>query len=411
MLTPEYLAECPDYILGLYDELDRAIIADISRRIVKTGGITPTAEHQIDKVQQSGMLMDDVVRNVAKVSEISEVEVRDLFEASAIESMEYDANPFIKAGVQKEIRMSRQMEQLLHANIAKTNYDLKNLTMTTGMSATDAYMNAVNMAFMQAQSGAFTYAQAIRNAVKAAIIDGNFVLFPSGHRDRLDVAVRRSVLTGLNQTTAKLTEMYSEDLGAEYYEVSAHAGARPSHEQWQGQVYKINGSDRNYPNFADSTGYGTGDGLCGWGCRHGFHPFFPGISLPAYDKKMLDEYKREKYQIDGNSLTEYDLSQMMRARERDIRATKREICGYQAAMDATTDPKIKAELKADHEAAAIKLKEQQKRYKDLCQKTDHRPDSVRTSVVAHKDDKGRIVAFDRSAAQRANWAYKKRRKK
>ena len=195
MLTPEYLAECPDYILGLYDELDRAIIADISRRIVKTGGITPTAEHQIDKVQQSGMLMDDVVRNVAKVSEISEVEVRDLFEASAIESMEYDANPFIKAGVQKEIRMSRQMEQLLHANIAKTNYDLKNLTMTTGMSATDAYMNAVNMAFMQAQSGAFTYAQAIRNAVKAAIIDGNFVLFPSGHRDRLDVAGGRTLLT------------------------------------------------------------------------------------------------------------------------------------------------------------------------------------------------------------------------
>lgn len=30
--------------------------------------------------------------------------------------------------------------------------------------------------------------------------------------------------------------MYAEDMDCEYYEVSAHAGARPSHSVWQGDV-------------------------------------------------------------------------------------------------------------------------------------------------------------------------------
>ena len=104
---------------------------------------------------------------------------------------------------------------------------------------------------------------------------------------------------------------------------------------------------------------------------------------------------------------EYEVSQMMRSRERAIRATKREITGYQAAMDATTDPKLKAELKTDFEAASVKLKQQQKQYKDICTRTNHRPDSVRTRVVAQKDESGRILSFDRSASQRTTQAYKK----
>lgn len=404
MLTPDYLAKCADYLLGMYDELDRAIIADISRRIVKTGGISPTAEHQIDKVQQSGMLLADVTKQVATVSGLSEQEVTRLFNEAGITGLQNDARPLSLAGKQTDIHLSRKMEQLLNANIAKTNGDLRNLTMTTGVTAANAYTDAVNMAFMKVQSGAFSYQQAIRDAVKAAAIDGNYVTFISGRKDQLDVAVRRSVLTGLNQTAAKLTEMYAADMGCEYYETSAHAGARPSHAEWQGRVFKIEGATADYPNFEDSTGYGTGEGLCGWNCRHSFYPFWPGLSLPAYTQEMLDGYDRPKYEYDGNLLTEYDVSQIMREGERDIRESKREVIGYQAAMDAATDAQLKAELTADYEAAAVKLKAREAKYRDLCKKIKHDPDTARTGVAAVKDDKGNILSYDRSAAQRARWA-------
>lgn len=403
MLTPDYLAHCTDYLLGLYDELDRAIIADISRRIVKTGGISPTAERQIDKVQQSGLLLKDVTTQIATVANISEEEVQRLFNEAGITGLQNDARPLVLAGRQTDVHLSRQMEQLLQANIAKTNGDLRNLTMTTGTTATNAYLEAVNAAFMKVQSGAFGYDQAIRDAIKAAAIDGNFVSYVSGRKDHLDVAVRRSVLTGINQTAAKLTEMYAADMGCEYYETSAHAGARPSHAEWQGRVFKIEGATADYPNFEDSTGYGTGEGLCGWNCRHSFYPYWPGISLPAYTKEMLDAYDAPRYKYNGDALTEYDVSQLMRERERAIRDTKREIAGYQAAIDATDDQHLKASLQADFDAASMRLKNQEARYKDLCKQTNHAPDGTRTGVAATKNSSGKIVSWNKSTAQRARY--------
>ena len=399
MLTPDYLAHCADHLLGLYDELDRAIIADISRRIVKTGGITPTAEHQIDKAMQSGMLLSDVTKQVAQVSGISQKEVERMFNEAAIVGMQNDAKPLILNGKDVNIALSPAMRQTMEAAISKTNGDLRNLTMTMGASASGLYEQAVNNAYMKLQSGAFSYNQAIRDAIKQAAEDGNFVLYASGHRDQLDVAVRRSVLTGMNQTAGRLTELYSEDMGAEYYETSAHAGARPSHAEWQGRVFKINGSEPDYPNFEESTGYGTGAGLCGWNCRHSFYPFFPGLSKPAYSKELLDWYDAPRFSYNGDDLTEYEVSQLMRKNEREIRATKRELAGYKAAGEAATDPITKSELKNAYDQSGVKLKAQEAKYRDLCNQTNHKTDSTRTSVVATKDSSGRIVSWNQSSAQ------------
>ena len=80
MLTPEYLAGCTSYLLGMMDELDRAIIADIARRIVKTGSVTPTAKDQAEKLQQSGMLMTDVIQQVAVTANKTDEEIAQLLE-------------------------------------------------------------------------------------------------------------------------------------------------------------------------------------------------------------------------------------------------------------------------------------------------------------------------------------------
>ena len=95
---------------------------------------------------------------------------------------------------------------------------------------------------MQVSSGAFSYQEAMKQAVRMAAVDGGTVLFRKGHSSKLDVAVRRALLTGVNQTAATLTEMYADEVGCDYYETTAHAGARNTgtgynnHESWQGQV-------------------------------------------------------------------------------------------------------------------------------------------------------------------------------
>lgn len=282
MLTPEYLNSCTDYLLGMYDQLQTEICCDIARKLVKTGRLTDSAWMQAKRVQQSGKLMEDVISYVASIANLSEAEVKRMFNEAGLKNIEYDSAPLRNAGIDVDLKLSPAMQQVLKANIQKTNGDIRNLTMTTSVAAQTQYMDAVNMAHMKVVSGGFSYSRAIADAIRSAAVQGNSVLYRTGACSKLDVAVRRAVLTSVNQTAGKITEQYASDMGAEYYETSAHSGARPSHAVWQGRVFKIDGSSPSYPNFAEATGYGTGEGLCGWNCCHSFYPYWPGISKRAY---------------------------------------------------------------------------------------------------------------------------------
>lgn len=401
MLTPEYLASCTDYLLGMYDALNQALAEDIARRIVKTGKMTDSAKWQVKQLRENGELMQDIVKDVARISGKSEAEVKRIFQDSARKGVRYDAQPLLKAGYDIDLKLSPAMNQVLEAAIAKTNGDIKNLTMTTGSTVGGAYLEATNKAYMKVTSGGFSYYEAIRQAIKESAQDGSYVLYGKGHHSQLDVAIRRSVLTGVNQTAGKLTELYAEDMDVEYYETTAHVGARPSHAEWQGRVFKIHGSSPDYPNFEESTGYGTGAGLCGWNCRHSFYPFWPGISKPAYSKETLADYDKAKYEYNGNMLTDYECSQIQRAIERDIRSIKRILASYDAAIKETTNSELESCIRDDFAAESVKLKSKEKELKKFCKDTSRDYESNRTQVVAYKDNSGKIVNFGRSTAQKA----------
>lgn len=401
MLTPEYLASCTDYLLGMYDALNQALAEDIARRIVKTGKMTDSAKWQVKQLRENGELMQDIVKDVARISGKSEAEVKRIFQDSARKGVRYDAQPLLKAGYDIDLKLSPAMNQVLEAAIAKTNGDIKNLTMTTGSTAGGAYLEATNKAYMKVTSGGFSYYEAIRQAIKESAQDGSYVLYGKGHHSQLDAAIRRSVLTGVNQTAGKLTELYAEDMDVEYYETTAHVGARPSHAEWQGRVFKIHGSSPDYPNFEESTGYGTGAGLCGWNCRHSFYPFWPGISKPGYSKETLADYDKAKYEYDGNMLTDYECSQIQRAMEREIRSIKRVLASYDAAIKETTNSELESCIRDDFAAESVKLKSKEKELKKFCKDTNRDYESNRAQVVAYKDNSGKIVNFGRSTAQKA----------
>jgi AraC-like DNA-binding protein len=407
MLTPDYLDSCSDYLLGMYDALNQSIAEDIARRIVKTGQMTDSAKWQMKQSRENGALMQDIVKDVARVSGKSESEIKRLFQDSARTGVRYDADPLVKAGYGVDLKLSPAMAQTLNAAIAKTNGDIRNLTMTAGSTTSNLYLEATQLAYMKVTSGGFSYIQAIRDAVRQAAADGGYVLYGKGSKTQLDVAIRRSVLTGLNQTAAKLTEQYSESMDAEYYETTAHAGARPSHSEWQGKVFKIRGSTPDYPNFYEATGYGTGAGLCGWNCRHSFYPYWPGISKPAYTKDKLDGYDAKRFDYGGEKLTDYECSQMQRAYERQIREYKRILASYDAAINAARNEELERLLKEEFQKESVKLKTKEKELKSFCKDTNRSYDSARTQVVAYKDSNGRIVNFGRSTAQKAVWANKK----
>lgn len=396
MLSPEYLDACSDPLLKLYEDLEDQIIADIARRIAKTGTLTDTADWQFKVIREIGAVQQDIITRVSQMSGRTEDEIRRLFQESAYINIETNAAPLISNGYAVELDLTPPMRQLIEATLRRTAGDINNLTLTTGVTGGNLYYEMCNQAYMQASSGAFSPQEAIWNAVKGAAEDGATVQY-TRRRDKLDVAIRRNILTSLNQTAGKITEMNADQLGAEYYETSAHPGARPSHAAWQGRVFKIVGATREYPNFVESTGYGTAGGLCGINCRHSFYPFFPGLSERAYSSDKLDWYRTHIVRYNDQDYTDYEASQIQRAMERSIRESKRRAIAAKAAEDGATDEATKKLLKEKFSEESSILKQKEKRLKDFLRQTGRDAENSRV----------RVNGFDRSISQKAVWANRR----
>jgi hypothetical protein len=113
-------------------------------------------------------------------------------------------------------------------------------------------------------------------------------------------------------------------MGTDLVQTSAHIGARPTHQLWQGKIFSLSGTNPKYPDFIVETGYGTVTGLSGVNCRHSWYPFFEGLSENAYKQATLDEYADAAVEYNGEGMSVYDATQIQRSIEREIRKTKRE---------------------------------------------------------------------------------------
>lgn len=395
MLTPSYYDKLTDDLIKLYSDLDNAIISDIVRRLLKNGNVTETAKWQIQQLQESGMLYDDILNEISSRTDATQRQVRSLFEDAGVQCIKNDNIRYRAAGLEGIIKMSDSAMQVLNAGYEKCSGDLSNLTLTTANTAQQAYITACNNAYMQISSGAFDYNTAIRNAVRTAAADGTEVLYPSGHRDKLDVAVRRSVLTGVGQTCRRLSETNAQDMGCDLMEITAHAGARPSHAEWQGQIVSLSGR-RGYLS-KDDIGYGTGDGFGGWNCRHDWYPFFEGISSRAYDDAELERLNEKSVEYNGEMYTEYEISQIQRKFERDIRSLKREAAAADTGRSNAPNDELRQQFSNDFTAVSVKLKEKERQLSDFLKQTGELPDNARTQVLG----------FGRSQAQKTVWAEKK----
>lgn len=396
MLTPDYLLHCTDSLTELLDAYDNAVVSDIARRIVKTGYVTETAKHQLRQAQQMGLLYDDIIREIAQRTNITDSMVRTLFENAGVETVETDNRLYTAAGLQPtDLRASPAMLQMLQAGYENTLGTMHNLTLTTANTAQQAYISACDLAMLQVQSGAMSYQQAIRAAIQSAASDGTRVLYPSGRTDRIEVAVRRAVLTGVAKTCRTIGEYNAASCGCDLMELSAHAGARPSHARWQGQLVSLSGK-RGYLS-KDDIGYGSGDGFGGYNCRHDWYPFFPGISQRNYSPEKLTQLETMTVNYNGQEIPYYDATQEQRRLERRVRDCKLRLSATDAARQETTDPKLRAQLDEDFAKQSKALREARDKLADFQTGTGLLPDTSRTQVYG----------FGRSIAQKAVAAQKR----
>ena len=327
-------------------------------------------------LQNAGLLYDDILSEISKYTDASSAQVKALFEDAGVRTVNFDNQIYRAVGlVPVDIRQSPAMRQTLEAGYRKTLGNMRNLTLTTANMGQTAYYSACNQAYMKVISGAFSYQEAIKKAVQKTAQDGAFVLYPSGHRDRVDVAVRRSVLTGVGQTCREIGLMNAEENDCDLMELSAHFGARPTHAEWQGQIVSLSGR-KGYLSLSD-IGYGTGDGFGGWNCRHDWFPYFEGYSRRNYTDSYLKSLNEKNIEYNGEKYSQYEISQIQRKYEREIRSAKREKVAFDTAVKGTSDSELKSVMKSGSDYANQQIKEKQAQMRDFIQQTGNKRDYFR----------------------------------
>lgn len=381
MLKPEYLQRVPDGMIKLYAQAEADILADMARRISTYDYWIPAVEHQAKMLEEAGMVREEILARLKTLTGRADRELRQLMQEAGGVALKSDDAVYRRQGLNPPpVSASEDLQKILQAGYEKTSGAFRNLTRTTARTAAHQFEQALDRAYMQITLGGMDYNTAIRSTIKQLSAEGvGAIRYPTGRTDTIEVAVRRAVVTGVNQTALRLQDARADEMGADLVEVSAHAGARPSHAEWQGGIYSRSGKSRKYPDFVKTTGYGTGAGLGGWNCSHSFRPWFEGMSR-TYDKALLKEYQAKDYEYNGVRMTEYEALQEQRKIERSIRRWKRE----KNALDAAG---------LDSSEASAKITEWNRRQKDFLEQTGLKADGTRVAVgkTVEKQGKNSII--------------------
>lgn len=374
--SPAVLDALPEELAELYRALENTLLDEICSRLKIADQLNEVTVQDIQALRSHGVDLKSIETAIRKTTGISEQKLNSLLNDVVERNQRYYTEVIDLAHI-------TQPETLVDAATVdaikqQTHDAFRNLTASMGflvgntmLKPARAYQWALDNAAMQIQSGAISYNQAIANAVRQLAENGIKVVdYESGHRDSIDVAARRAVMTGVNQICAKYTEQSAEYLETPYFEVSAHAGARDkpgpspwsSHKDWQGKVYSIRTGDI-YPSIYEVCGLGAVDGLEGANCRHRRNVWVDGVSERTYTDEQLAHIDDDfGCTFDGKTYTAYEATQMQRRVERQIIKQKRFVTAYKASgqMDEYRAAKAKftrlnSKYKAFSEAAKLPL--------------------------------------------------------
>lgn len=355
MLLPQHFDEASKVVLRAYQEINDDMLILLSKEMARKLPNESMEQWRIDRLRQAPELYEKMVdRIVAKTSLTRDAILKSLsdvgFMSASLDVEIYKLGGLIDA---YSIYTDPAILQVIEAQVLKTQGVLNNLTMTTAVSNQREFINAVTNASLSVEMGSVDSITAIRNAIKDMPSVMSKVLYSSGHSDNADVAIRRAVTTSSGQTAGEVSMKLMDTIGVDLVETSAHIGARPDHARWQGRVFSRSGVKGKYKDFKTETGYGTGQGLCGWNCRHTFYPYIEGVSVRTYTDKKLREYEEMKVKFDGQEMSYYEAQQLQRSLERDLRAEKRMQHSIRSAVEGSKGNKelneaLKSDLRNQH---------------------------------------------------------------
>ncbi len=352
-ITPEFMYSLPLPLIYLFQRLEEQILEDICSRVAMTGEMTETAIEHIRSLQRRGYDYKAINEYIRKTLKLTQSEFDTAWNKAVQSNQQYFDTLIDDNLILGENNFNADLfMQEINAIEMQTLGELTNITRSMGFAyrAPDGtvkvddigrmYQRVLDDALMRVESGQ-SYNVAIRDATKMLTDSGlQYVDYESGWHNRVDVAARRAVMSGVTQLSRQYTEQTATLLDTPYREVTAHRGARDgegktpwaSHKKWQGRVYSIHTGDI-YPSIYEVCGLDEVDGLCGANCRHMYHVWVEGVSERTYKDEELANIDPPPFEFEGKQYTFYEATQKQRQVEASLRKVKRELIAAKGRGD------------------------------------------------------------------------------
>lgn len=349
-------------------EINDFILIMIAQRIKAIGELLPSDVHTLEQLAKTGA---DVRVLNAKIAQLVDLQVSDIKKIirKAANNVYQDAKPFFdyrkkpfipfkeNESVQRVVKAIENETGQTYLNMAKAQAfmtrDPANPKILRPTTPARTYQNTVDKAIQAVQSGMQTYENSMGNTLKD-LIDGGLkyvTYITEGGRtynQRMDTAVRRNVLDGVRQVNQEVQNEVGRQFGADGVEITVHACPAPDHqyvqghqfdmENWakiapvnavqadgtidtskyvayDGDVYDVNG--KKYKSFRRRIG------TCN--CKHFAFNIIIGHAPQNYTDEELENILKENKKgvtIDGKHLTKYEVTQVQRQMETQIRKAK-----------------------------------------------------------------------------------------
>jgi len=336
MLTPEQIDALRDRVIQLADPLTEYLLADIARRVAAAGQLTSTAAYQIWRAQQLGMSQREIKKNLKEILKVSDADIKKLLTQSAETGYNFDIKNLPTASA-IPFADNLPVQQMVSAAVKLARDDFTNLTQTLGMvdpygnamPLQDVYRKTMDYAFDQVFTGATDYNTAVREATANIAKYGlRTIDYESGIHTSIEAATRRNIMGGIGLMSEQISQYNHDELGANGWEISAHAAPAPDHAPIQGRQY----SDADYKTLNNGLLRRIGTLNCG----HMAFPIILGISQPQYTKEQLDQFaasNADGIDYQGKHYMLYEATQRQRDLERSIRLQKRRLLVANASGD------------------------------------------------------------------------------
>lgn len=330
------LEKIPVNIEKAFNELSERVMKDMVERLKENGFSGATADYEYNRLKILGMADEQIRKYVKETMNLTEDELNKIYSEDAYEEYYGFKRAYDASGVEQiPYGDNAELQQLVEAVRQQTLEECNNLTQSMGFATKDPvtgrlnyskigefYRNTLDDAMYDITTGSFSYNEVLKKTINKMTMSGlRHIDYESGVHNRVPVAARRAVMTGFRQVQGKINEQVARELKTDYYEVSFHVGARPTHQVWQGKVYSME-------QLINICGLGSVTGLHGANCYHDYNAFVPGISTRAYTDEWLQEMadkENEPTEYNGRSYTTYEALQQQRKMETLMRKYREDI--------------------------------------------------------------------------------------